>query len=200
MSVDVEVAVRRGEKGLGIVVSELNEIQQLAVGGTAEADKKLLTGDVVISVDGYPLKDTYDNLLALKDVLPNMARKPVHMFTVRRSRSRLNNMMDKVNARMDAGASAMRSVPSCSSYMASREPPASLPSAATPQVAPASFDSRGALGGLTLAEALGTPPQQCPWHLASGPHDPLEPLFERSLFPPRSGLASLPQTRAHWPR
>lgn len=43
-----EVPVRRGERGLGVVVSPNNIILELAPGGTAAEDKKLQTGDLVI--------------------------------------------------------------------------------------------------------------------------------------------------------
>ena len=134
--IELEVPVRRGEKGLGIVVSPQNillsvratpqststpqalsalhskcmplthaclspapSMLQLAPGGTAEADKKLLVGDRVISVDRIPLTDDdTGDLMALKDKLPLLPQKAVHTFLVQRSRNRLNSMMDHVSS------------------------------------------------------------------------------------------------------
>ena len=50
--VEVEIGVRRGNHGLGVVVSPNNFILELAAGGAAEEDARLLVGDLVVGIDG----------------------------------------------------------------------------------------------------------------------------------------------------
>ena len=77
---ELVITVRRGEKGLGLIVNGANIVVELAPGGQAEEDGKLAVGDLVVAVDLMPLGD-----LRLRDVLAALPLLPAHTFTVRRS-------------------------------------------------------------------------------------------------------------------
>lgn len=50
-----ELAVRRGDRGLGVDVDERNAIVRILPRSTAEADGLLHVGDVIVSVNGKPV-------------------------------------------------------------------------------------------------------------------------------------------------
>eukprot|EP00965_Chrysotila_dentata_P053355 1770537-Pleurochrysis_carterae.AAC.3 len=77
---DMDVRVRRGEEGMGIVVSQDNILLELTPDGSAKEDGILRPGDVIIAIDGHPL-----NGRRLRDHMGQIPRRSVHLFTVRRS-------------------------------------------------------------------------------------------------------------------
>ena len=65
--------------------SPSNIILELAPGGTAEYDKKLLIDDVVVGIDGVRLVDAQGNMLTkLKDKMATLPQRDVHHFLVQR--------------------------------------------------------------------------------------------------------------------
>ena len=85
-SVEVEVAVRRGEAGLGIQISQRNKITEITAGGTAEVDCELHVNDIVVAVDGQRLFNSQGAMTArVKDAFAELPKQPVHQFVVKRS-------------------------------------------------------------------------------------------------------------------
>jgi len=86
----VEVAVRRGEQGLGFTISASNVIDALNTGFSATEDG-LRVGDIVIGVDGRSLLDAYGNATQLKEALKEMQKLPEHRFLVERTSNGSNS-------------------------------------------------------------------------------------------------------------
>lgn len=80
----LDAKVRRGEKGMGIRVSESNDI--IAISGTAAEDGVLQIGDVIVGIDGMPLVDMNGGLVALKDRMPQMPKKDEYLFLLERTK------------------------------------------------------------------------------------------------------------------
>ena len=68
---ELTVPVRKGERGMGIVVNPENCVIELAADGPAMADGRLHVGDVVVAVDGVALGGR-----RVRDVMPTLAKKP----------------------------------------------------------------------------------------------------------------------------
>ena len=81
----LQVPVRRGNQGLGLVVDDQNIITELTAGGQAEQEGQLAVGDLVVAVDGLPMYDVQQGTRRLKDVLSTMPVKEEHRFSVRRA-------------------------------------------------------------------------------------------------------------------
>ena len=97
----MEVPVRRTERGLGVVVSPNNVILELAPGGSAAEDRQLQTGDVVVGIDGQALVDMEGGLIRVKDRLPQLPKKPVHLFQVIRKSSRYESYQNSMSESSD---------------------------------------------------------------------------------------------------
>ena len=81
----MQITVRRGSRGLGLLVNSQNIITELTAGGQAEQEGQLAVGDLVVAVDGLPMYDVQRGTRRLKDVLSTMPVKEEHRFSVRRA-------------------------------------------------------------------------------------------------------------------
>ena len=77
---ELEVPVRRGASGMGIVVNAHNILIEKCTGGQAEEDDQLKIGDLVVAIDGTVL-----GKMRIREAMSKMPPLPAHMFTVRRS-------------------------------------------------------------------------------------------------------------------
>ena len=91
---ELTVPVRKGERGMGIVVNPENCVIELAADGPAMADGRLHVGDVVVAVDGVALGGR-----RVRDVMPTLAKKPAHDFRVRRAQTETREMLKNVRER-----------------------------------------------------------------------------------------------------
>ena len=80
-----QITVRRGSRGLGLRVNDLNIITELTAGGQAAQEGQLAVGDLVVAVDGVPMYDVAKGIRLLTEVLSNMPVKDDYRFSVRRT-------------------------------------------------------------------------------------------------------------------
>lgn len=80
----LQITVRRGSRGLGLLVNSSNIITELAAGGQAAQDSQLAVGDLVVAVDGVAMYDVAKGTRRLKEVLSKMPVKEDHRFSIRR--------------------------------------------------------------------------------------------------------------------
>lgn len=85
---ELELPVRRGKSGLGIVVSPQNILLELTRGGMAFVDAQLRVGDHIVGIDSQPLRST------IRDHLAALPQLSVHAFLVRRAVSSPPNRDD----------------------------------------------------------------------------------------------------------
>ena len=81
----LRIQVRRGSRGLGLLVNSANIVTELAAGGQAEQDAQLAVGDLVVAVDGVAMYDVKHGTQRLKDVLATMPVREQHTFSIRRA-------------------------------------------------------------------------------------------------------------------
>ena len=75
-----QITVRRGSRGLGLRVNDLNIITELTAGGQAAQEGQLAVGDLVVAVDGVPMYDVAKGIRPLTEVLSNMPVKDDYRF------------------------------------------------------------------------------------------------------------------------
>ena len=80
-----QVTVRRGSRGLGLLVNSSNIITELTAGGQAAQEGQLAVGDLVVAVDGVAMYDAAKRYRRLKDVLSMMPVKDDHRFSIQRT-------------------------------------------------------------------------------------------------------------------